>query len=62
VTTELYRTDEDSMDHSDQRKSTAFNPDAHEDLPQTEGGKKPEKVEDRPNVGTVSPEDYPRQQ
>lgn len=26
---------------------------------QTPGGQKPEKVEDRPNVGTVTPEDYP---
>jgi hypothetical protein len=26
---------------------------------QTDGGQKPEKVEDRPDVGTVKPEDYP---
>lgn len=26
---------------------------------QTHGGQKPEKIEDRPNVGTVKPEDYP---
>lgn len=26
---------------------------------QTPGSLKPEKVEDRPNVGTVKPEDYP---
>ncbi|NKI98372.1 hypothetical protein [Novosphingobium sp. SG707] len=26
---------------------------------ETSGGQKPEKVEDRPNVGQVSPEDYP---
>lgn len=25
----------------------------------TPGGQKPEKVEDRPSVGTVNPEDYP---
>lgn len=25
----------------------------------TPGGQPPEKVEDRPNVGTVKPEDYP---
>ena len=25
----------------------------------TPGGLEPEKVEDRPNVGTVRPEDYP---
>lgn len=25
----------------------------------TQGGQKPEKVEDRPNVGQVKPEDYP---
>jgi hypothetical protein len=30
--------------------------------PRTRGGDKPEKVEDRPNVGTVTPEDYPEQQ
>ena len=27
---------------------------------QTEGGLKPEAVEDRPSVGTVTPEDYPK--
>lgn len=27
---------------------------------QTEGGLPPEEVEDRPNVGSVSPEDYPK--
>jgi hypothetical protein len=27
----------------------------------TGGGLKPEDVEDRPNVGTVKPEDYPSQ-
>lgn len=27
--------------------------------PRTSGGEPPEKVEDRPNVGTVKPEDYP---
>lgn len=27
--------------------------------PRTRGGKPQEKVEDRPNVGTVTPEDYP---
>jgi hypothetical protein len=26
---------------------------------ETSGGQKPEKVEDRPNVGTVTPEEYP---
>ncbi|MBO9574964.1 MAG: hypothetical protein J7494_04440 [Sphingobium sp.] len=30
--------------------------------PRTRGGLPPEKVEDRPNVGTVKPEDYPEQQ
>ncbi len=30
--------------------------------PRTRGGNKPEKVEDRPNVGMVTPEDYPEQQ
>jgi hypothetical protein len=28
----------------------------------TPGGQTPEKVEDRPNVGIVKPEDYPEQQ
>lgn len=28
---------------------------------QTQGGQEPEKIEDRPNVGTVKPEDYPAQ-
>jgi len=28
---------------------------------ETPGGNKPEKVEDRPNVGTVKPEDYPEE-
>ncbi|GEM_PF-1593410 len=30
--------------------------------PRTRGGNPPEKVEDRPNVGTVTPDDYPEQQ
>ncbi len=29
------------------------------DAADTPGGQKPEKVEDRPNVGTVTPDDYP---
>ena len=28
----------------------------------TPGGQKPEKVDDRPNVSTVKPEDYPKEQ
>ena len=32
---------------------------ASEDAPDTPGGEKPEKVEDRPMVGTVTPDDYP---
>lgn len=28
----------------------------------TPGGLKPEKVEDRPNVSTVKPEDYPERE
>ena len=28
--------------------------------PRTRGGQKQEDVEDRPNVGVVTPEDYPR--
>ena len=30
-----------------------------QDAPDTEGGEKPEKVVDRPNVGVVTPDDYP---
>lgn len=30
--------------------------------PRTRGGQPQEDVEDRPNVGTVKPEDYPEQQ
>lgn len=37
-------------------------PDAGGDASPTPGGQKPEKVEDRPVVGTVRPEDYPSQQ
>lgn len=29
--------------------------------PATPGGQPPEPVEDRPNVGTVRPEDYPEE-
>lgn len=29
------------------------------DQPETPGGEKPEEVEDRPFVGTVTPDDYP---
>ncbi len=32
---------------------------ALEDAPGTPGGEKPEPVEDRPMVGTVTPDDYP---
>lgn len=34
-------------------------PDRNDPDPRTRGGEKPEKVEDRPNVGEVKPEDYP---
>lgn len=34
---------------------------AKEDAP-TEGSRPQEKVEDRPGVGTVTPEDYPERQ
>jgi hypothetical protein len=37
----------------DEKKDPAL-----EDAPDTPGGEKPEKVEDRPMVGTVTPEDY----
>lgn len=37
-------------------------PDAVDPHRQKEGPLKPEKVEDRPNVGTVKPEDYPEDQ
>ena len=30
-----------------------------DDRPTTPGGQTPERVEDRPNVGTVTPDDYP---
>jgi hypothetical protein len=30
-----------------------------EDAPDTQGGEKPEKVEDRPMVSTVTPDEYP---
>lgn len=37
-------------------------PDASGNASPTPGGQPPEKVEDRPNIGTVKPEDYPTQQ
>lgn len=37
-------------------------PDAGGGASPTPGGQKPEKVENRPVVGTVKPEDYPSQQ
>jgi len=37
-------------------------PDVVSPDPRTGGGQKPERVEDRPNVSTVEPEDYPEQQ
>jgi hypothetical protein len=37
-------------------------PDAAESNDRTGGGQPQEKVEDRPVVGTVKPEDYPEQQ
>lgn len=37
-------------------------PDAAEGDSRTGGGQPQEKVEDRPVVGTVKPEDYPEQQ
>jgi hypothetical protein len=33
-----------------------------DDPKETPGGQAPEDVEDRPNVGTVTPEDYPDDQ
>ena len=33
--------------------------DSNQDRSDTPGGQLPEKVEDRPNVGSVSPADYP---
>ncbi len=36
-------------------------PDATESDTKTPGGQAPEKPEDRPNVGSVKPEDYPDQ-
>lgn len=32
---------------------------AHDDAPDTPGGEKPIPVEERPHVGTVTPDDYP---
>jgi len=43
-------------DMSDENKRDDDDPAA------TPGGLKPEKVEDRPNVGTVKPEDYPERE
>lgn len=37
-------------------------PDATDPHKQKESGQKPEKVEDRPMVGSVKPEDYPDDQ
>ncbi|MFK4874858.1 hypothetical protein [Novosphingobium sp. ZW T3_23] len=37
-------------------------PDAIDPHRQTEGPQKPEKIEDRPSMGTVKPEDYPEDQ
>ena len=34
-------------------------PDAQDPDPRTRGGQPPEQVEDRPSVGSVSPDDYP---
>ena len=39
---------------ADDRKNPAL-----DDAPYTPGGEKPEKVEERPMVGTVTPDDYP---
>lgn len=33
--------------------------DSRQDRPDTPGGQSPEKVEDRPRVGSVTPDDYP---
>ncbi|AOR80934.1 hypothetical protein LH128_08876 [Sphingomonas sp. LH128] len=37
-------------------------PDAVDPHRQKKGAQKPEKIEDRPSVGTVKPEDYPEGQ
>lgn len=44
-----------------QRRGTAGDarPNAQDPDPRTRGGKPQEKVEDRPNVSIVTPEDYP---
>ena len=36
-------------------------PNANDPDPRTRGGKPQEEVEDRPVVGTVTPEDYPKE-
>jgi hypothetical protein len=42
------------MTMGDEKKDPAL-----DDAPDTPGGDKPEPVDDRPMVGTVSPDDYP---
>lgn len=44
------------MDQQLSEQSSDSNAEPGSDTP---GGQKPEKVEDRPNVSTVKPEDYP---
>ena len=56
-----------SEPHSDRKLPTRgplgdVIPEADAPDSRTRGGLKPEKVEDRPTVSTVKPEDYPEQQ
>jgi len=58
----------DTMDSNDQNISTEHQKAGDAQLPkdrldrdqEPEGGLEPADVEDRPNVGTVKPEDYPK--
>ena len=60
----------DTIDASDRNISTEHQKVGDAQLPkdtldrdqEPAGGLEPEDVEDRPNVGTVKPEDYPRDQ
>lgn len=52
-----------SMDDSPRRGPLGdVRPDENDPDPRTGGGQPPEKVEDRPAVGTVKPEDYPEEE
>lgn len=53
----------DTADNGERRGALGdARPDAFDPHHQKEGPQKPEKIEDRPFVGTVKPEDYPEDQ